>query len=68
MNQTLPPIKAKQPGRGGRKHTLGSRRLNSNGEVEIYILCSNSRCGCAGWYTMQELFNSIEHFGEEEAA
>lgn len=56
QQQQLPPIKATEPGRGKRKHTLAPARLNSDtGQVEIHLLCVRPECGCSGWFALEDL-------------
>jgi hypothetical protein len=70
-NQTL-PVKATEPGRGGRKHTLALGRFNSEGKPEIHLQCDKSGCGCSGWYALDDLTSYFEHLicdrGEGKAA
>lgn len=70
INQPLPPIKANQPGRNGRKHTVAQVRLNSNGQVEVSFKCSKSGCDCGGWYVLEELLENYQELlkGRDEAA
>jgi hypothetical protein len=56
-NQPLQPIRAKERGRTGRKHIVCQRRLNEVGQVEIYLTCPHSQCGCGGWFSLEELFS-----------
>ena len=67
-NHQLPPIRATEPGRGKRKHTLAPARLNDAGKVEVHLLCANARCGCSGWYVVEDLLSMYEGIlrGEEK--
>jgi hypothetical protein len=60
------PIKATEPGRGGRKHTLALVRLGENGKPEVHLQCDKSGCGCSGWYALEDLLAGFEHFIEVE--
>jgi hypothetical protein len=69
MDNRAQPVKATEPGRGGRKHTLALVRLNDAGKPEIHLQCDKSGCGCSGWYALEDLISGFEHFvrdGEKE--
>lgn len=63
----LPPIKATEPGRNGRKHTVASVRLNSTGKVEMSLTCGRSGCDCGGWYVLEDLLEQYKnHLATQE--
>jgi hypothetical protein len=61
----LPPIKATEPGRNGRKHTVAQVRLNSEGEIEISLICIKPGCNCGGWYVLEDLLGHYQEIAKE---
>jgi hypothetical protein len=59
------PIKAKQVGKGGRKHTLAPLSIGADGQPLFHFMCIKSGCGCNGYYTLGELIEAVEQFKKE---
>jgi hypothetical protein len=61
------PIKAKQAGRGGFKHTLAHLALSEGtGQAGIRLACGKAGCGCEAFYALEELHQLIEQFNKRE--
>jgi hypothetical protein len=54
-SEKLPPLKAKEPGQGGRKHTLAHFDFNESGQYGIRLECHKLGCNCGGFYSFEEL-------------
>ncbi|MBA3829893.1 MAG: hypothetical protein H0X33_13215 [Taibaiella sp.] len=65
-SEKLPPLKAKEAGRSGHKHTLASFPVDESGEPLVRLLCVKPGCGCSGTYSIQELLEHLGYFKELE--
>jgi hypothetical protein len=72
LERLLQPIKAKQAGRGGFKHTLAHLALSEGtGRAGIRLACGKAGCGCEAFYSIEELIKLGEEIGKgngEQAA